>query len=94
MVDTAVTVTVLGILKQPPMAGRVLDMSGGGLRLFVPMPIPCGSPVKVEGDNMLVLGEACRSAPARGAYDVGLAVSHSLGSLAELALSNRTLLGV
>ena len=62
--DARVTVTLLGAVTQPPMPGRVEDMSGSGLRLRLPAPIACGAPVKVEGDDMLLLGEVCRSQPA------------------------------
>jgi hypothetical protein len=92
-VDAAVTVTVLGGLKQPPMIGRAVSMSGSGLKLVLPLPIPCGAAVKVEGDNLLVLGEVCRAEFMRDAYDVGLKVSHTLGSLAELERLTRALLG-
>lgn len=81
------------MLKPRSLTGRVVDMSGSGLRLVLPGPIPCGSPVKVEGDNMLVLAEVCRTEFACGAYDVGLAVSHALGSLTELDRLSRALLG-
>jgi hypothetical protein len=86
-------VTLLGEPKQPQIAGRVVDMSGSGLKLILPLPIPCGAAVKIEGDDMLVLGEVCRVELVRGAYDVGLKISHTLGSLAELKTMNRALFG-
>ena len=73
-----VTITVLGDEKQPAISGRVLDMSGCGMLLSVPQPIPIGSPVKIEGSDMLFLGEICRSEPVPGGYNVALEAAHSL----------------
>ncbi len=75
------------------MTGRVLDMSGCGLRLMVQAAIPCGATVKVEGAGIMLLGEVCRSSYGLGAYDLGLKITHALTSLAELAALNRALLG-
>ncbi len=91
--DTPVTVTVLDGEKQPAISGRVVDMSGCGLRLSVPQPIPVGSPVKVEGTDMLLLGEACRSQPSQDGYDVALEIAQSLASLSDLDRLNRALVG-
>jgi hypothetical protein len=91
--NATVTVTVLNTLEQPAMSGLVSDMSGRGLRLTVPHPIPYGAAVKVEGNDMLVLGDVSRCQPAGSGYTVGLALTHSLTMLAELASLNRALLG-
>ncbi len=93
IIDADVTVTVLGSPKQLPVTGRVLDMSGSGLRLMVRTPIPCGAVVKIEGNDMLLLAEVCRSNYGLGAYDLGLKITHALTSLSELAALNRALLG-
>ena len=90
---TPVTVKVLGILPQPPMAGRVLDMSGSGLRVEVPLPIPCGASVRVETADTLMLGDVCRCEPRGDRYAVGLMLSHSLDRLLDLERLNRALLG-
>lgn len=91
--NTAVTITVLGILGEPKAVGTVLDMSGSGLRLRLPLPIPCGAPVKVEADDMLMLGEVVRCEPLGQSYSIGLSLSHSLAALSELERLNRALLG-
>ena len=75
------------------MEAQVLDASGSGLRLRVPEVIPCGAPVKVDAQDMLMLGEVTRCEPEQGAYIVGLHLSHSLAALAELQKLNRALLG-
>jgi hypothetical protein len=91
--NTPVTITVLGILGEPKAVGTVLDMSGSGLRLRLPMPIPCGAPVKLETDDMLMLGEVVRCEPQGQSYSVGLSLSHSLAALSDLERLNRALLG-
>jgi hypothetical protein len=69
--------TPIGMIAMPPMSGRVLDMSGSGLRLVLPNPMPCGSPIKVETDHMVMVGEVCRCEPEKRVYIVGLRLSHT-----------------
>ena len=92
-VNAPVTITVLGILGEPKAVGTVLDISGSGLRLKLPMPIPCGAPVKLETEDMLMLGEVVRCEPLGQSYSIGLSLSHSLAALSELERLNRALLG-
>jgi len=73
--NTPVKVTLLKILGEPAFSGHVIDMSGSGLRVSIPSPVPCGSQVKVEGQEMLIFSEVCRCDEQDGAYSVGLAVS-------------------
>jgi len=94
-VNSPVTVTVLGGPEQPPIRACVKDISRSGLRLSSPLPIPCGAPVKVEGGDLLLLGEVCRMGPVGerlDEYTIGIKVSHSLASLADLERLNRALL--
>jgi hypothetical protein len=72
-----VIVSPLGMMKMPPVAGRTVDMSGSGLRLRLPNPIPCGSPVKVEAEHMVMLGEVSRCQFEDGCYTVSLAMLQS-----------------
>jgi hypothetical protein len=92
-VDTPVTVTVLGPSNQPVLAGRVLEMSGQGLRLNVSAAIPCGAPVKIEGNDILLIGEVCHSGALESGYSIGLKIEHVLSSLGELARQKRELVG-
>ena len=71
----------------------VLDISESGMRLRSPIPIPCGTPVKIDGCSAVVLGEVCRCIPKEGADTVGLHLTCRLSSLAELELLNRALIG-
>jgi len=73
-----VTLTVLGAQASYLIEGCVLDMSGSGLQLRVPMPVACGTPVKIDGKNTLMLGEVCRCEPEEGAYTVGVQLSQTL----------------
>jgi hypothetical protein len=75
--DQPVVVTAMGLMKMPPVEGRVLDMSGSGLRLRTPNPLPCGSPVKVESKHLVTLAEVCRCQSDGDGYIVGLTVIQS-----------------
>jgi len=72
-----VMVTALGMMGMPPMSGRVLDMSGSGLRVRLPNPVPCGSPIKVESQYLVMLGEVARCEDGCGDYIVGLVLFHT-----------------
>jgi hypothetical protein len=83
-------VTVLG-LGQPPVAGTVVDMSGKGLRLRLPFAVSCGSPIKVEAPELMLLGEVCHCQPDQEGFTVGLMVLHSLTALSDLEEMRRSL---
>jgi hypothetical protein len=72
-----VTVSSMGLMKMPPVVGHTLDMSGSGLRLRLPNPIPCGSPVKVEAEHMVMLGEVRRCQFEGSCYTVSLMMLQS-----------------
>jgi hypothetical protein len=91
-VDVPVTVTVLGMHSDGIMKARVVDASGKGMRIIVPLPIAANAPVQVEAGDALFLGEVCYSEAANEGYVVGLTLSHSLNALAELGRLNRTLM--
>ena len=91
--NTPVMVTVLRILGEPSMAGRVVNMSGSGLQLTLSLPIPGGALVKVESGEMLMLGEVVRCEPSASGYAIGVHLSHSLAALSDLKHSNQVLMG-
>jgi hypothetical protein len=72
-----VMVTPLGMIGMRPMSGRVLDMSGSGLQLLLPNPVPCGSQIKVESEHLVMLGEVARCEDDHGDYIVGLVLFHT-----------------
>jgi hypothetical protein len=73
--DTPVHLTVLKVLGEPSCSGHVIDMSGSGLRVSVPLPVPCGAQVKVESHETVIFGEVCDCAENDGLYSIGLMVS-------------------
>jgi hypothetical protein len=70
--NTPVTVTVLGMLGDPVTLGLVLDISGSGLRICLPSPLPCGAAVTVESDTVLVRADVCRCVEEGAGYTIGL----------------------
>lgn len=68
------------MMGMPPIHGRVMDLSGSGLRLWVPTPLPCGSPVKVEAPHILMMCEVVRcedDVETKEGYVAGLKLLHS-----------------
>jgi hypothetical protein len=66
-------------------------MSSRGLSLHLPCPIAVGSPVQVESDELLLLGEVCNCSVDGKQYRVGLVLRHSLSVLPQLRAWNRWL---
>ena len=64
--------TALGVSGTPPVSARVLELSGSGLQLKAPNPVPCGSPVKIVSQNTAMLGEVCRCESDGDGYIVRL----------------------
>ena len=58
--DAAVMVRVLGADTDVSIPGRLIEASGRGLKLEVPVAIPNGTAVKIEADDLLL-----RSNPLR-----------------------------
>lgn len=67
-----VMVSSCGLMKLSSVSGRALDVSATALRLRLPHPIPCGSPVRVEADDMIMLGEVKRCQYDFDSYIVSL----------------------
>jgi hypothetical protein len=65
-------VSSCGLMKLSSVSGRALDVSATALRLRLPHPIPCGSPVRVEADDMIMLGEVKRCQYDFDSYIVSL----------------------
>jgi hypothetical protein len=71
----------------------VLNISGSGLQLRTASPVPCGSAVRIDGVNTLMLGEICRCQPEDGAYVVSIQLSETISSLMEVKMLNGALFG-
>ena len=75
------------------MPARVADLSGSGLLLITPKAIPVDAAVRIEGNDMLLLGVVCRCEAAAQESRVAVQVRHSLKGLMALEKLNRALLG-
>ncbi len=75
------------------MGGSILEISGRGLLVSVASPAACGTPVRIEGEDTLLLGEICRVEHSGEQWKLAVRVRHRLKGLAELARLNRALLG-
>ncbi len=90
-VDMPAAVTVLGAAPEV-MTARVADVSGSGLLLATPRPIQPDSPLRIEVEDVLLLGEVCRCQNDGAQWRVAVRVHHSLSGLKELERLNRALL--
>ena len=86
-------VTLLEATRNHVIEAYILDIAGSGLHLRMPESVSCGTPVKIEGNNTLMLGDVCRCEPAEGAFMVGVQLSGTLSPLTELEQLNRALVG-
>jgi hypothetical protein len=87
-----VVVTELGPHGEPHV-GLIVEASGKSLTLKLVSAIAHGTPVQVETENMLMLGEVVRCEPADDGFRLALALRHSLHNLQALEKLNRTLMG-
>jgi hypothetical protein len=79
-----VTVTVLGEQDSLPFQAVGVDMSGNGIRLLSPRPVPYQAAVKVEARDLLLLGEVIRVQVCDDGHILALQLQHSLGALGDL----------
>jgi hypothetical protein len=82
--EEAVLISLLGPPGGPPIPAAILDISGSGVSLLSPRPLPGGTMVKVQGLNRHILGEVIRSDPEGDAFNIGLKVKHVLDRPSEL----------
>lgn len=75
-------VTLLEASRQR-IEASVTDVSRNGLCLRLPCKIPAGTPVQIETQHTLVLGDICYCLPEESAFRAGVAVKHRL-ALEEL----------
>ena len=89
--DEPVTVTILGG-ENCVISGRVVNLSGKGMRLVLEREAPIGAPVRVDVDGTILLGEVCYCAREGNSYYAGLELEHALTMSEELASLMRGLL--
>jgi hypothetical protein len=90
--EMAVTITPLDD-GRGPMAATIVNASGNGVLLRAAQPVPPGAAVRIEGSDMLLLGEVCRCEPGDGEARVAVQIHHSLMGLMNLEKLNRNLMG-
>jgi len=71
---------------------RIENVSGAGMRLLLDRPLALGALIKVEWDDVLLLGEVRYCEPAGTGYAAGLELEHALLHTGELARLSRRLL--
>ena len=88
-----VVVTELGASPSQSIGGMVLDMSESGISIKLPHALRIEALIRVEGGNMLLLGEVVRCRASNQGFQVGVLVRHALQNLKDLENLNRALLG-
>ena len=83
--------TVLGDPDFPPFLATAVDMSGSGMRILSPHPVPYQAAVKVQEGDLLLLGEVVRVETLEGGHMLALKLQHSLSSLGDLERLNQAL---
>jgi hypothetical protein len=86
-------VTELGHRRLHSYGGLIAEISGNSLTITLPSAIACGTSVKVEAWDVLMLGEVVRCEPAGAGFRLALRLHHSLRGLQALQKLNQALLG-
>jgi|HubBroStandDraft_6_1064221.scaffolds.fasta_scaffold654036_2 hypothetical protein len=92
-INREVMVTILGNPDSPPFQAVAMDMSGTGMRILSPLPVPYQAAVKVEVDALLLLGEVIRIERGVLGHTLGLKLQHSLTMFDDLYRLNEALRG-
>ena len=83
------------LIKTPdslPIEACVLDVSSRGARLRASEPVPVGTTVRIDSEELLLFGTTTRCELAGGGYDVGVSLSRRLEMLDDLRKLNSSLL--
>jgi hypothetical protein len=91
--DTAVRLAVLGGDAPLEIVARILEASSGRVLVATTAPLQPGMPVRIQGDDTLLLGEVYGVDRRENEWIAAVKIAHSLRSLAALERFNRTLLG-
>jgi hypothetical protein len=92
-----VTMTLLSVSigsRSPVFEACVVDVSGSGLRVRTPGPMPGGAPVRIDAKELTMLGEVCRCEADNGAYLVGIKLSHAFTMSDDLQQLNEALMSI
>jgi hypothetical protein len=87
VVNMPVLVTELDPPGQAPQRGLLIDVSKNGMLVRISHRMNSGALLKVQTPDLLTLGEVVRCQPDGDAFDVALALRHSLEGAVDLILS-------
>ncbi|MGC9972094.1 MAG: PilZ domain-containing protein [Bryobacteraceae bacterium] len=87
-----VRLTTLGEQSEA-LSAQIANLSGTAMRLLVDRPIPAGVTLRIEWDQILLLGEVCYCQSADGGYAIGVELEHALLHTRDLHRLARELLG-
>jgi hypothetical protein len=91
-VTGAARVTLLGEPRKQ-VGGRVINLSGQGIRLMLDEPVSPGTLLAIEWADTEVMGEVCYCEQAEGGFAAGVRLEHVLLHTTELARLATRLLG-
>lgn len=86
-------VTVFGAAHSHPIAAEIEEFSGDFLSLHLSDRLESGAVIRIEGSDMLLLGEVCMCGRKDGEWRAMVEVRHRLEHLSELRRLNRALFG-
>ena len=92
-IDQEVMVTILGNPDSPPFQAVAVEMSGSGMRILSPIPVPYQTAVKIEVDALLLLGEVIRIEQGERGHMLALKLRHSLTMFDDLYHLNDAIRG-
>lgn len=67
------------------LQSRLLNLSGRGLTLLSERQLPAGTPVRVNLNDAVLLGELCHCTKADGGYLCGIKLEQALTSVGDLS---------
>ena len=76
--------TVRNLANDTVQVGILHDLSGSGLRATVTEEIPAGTSVRIEGPDVLLLGEVVRCTAENENFTLGVKLQHTLNGLKAL----------
>jgi PilZ domain-containing protein len=83
-IDQEVTVTILGTPDSSPFAAAAVEISGSGMRILSPVPVPYQAAVKVQAGDLLLLGEVIRVESGKQGHMLAVKLQHSLEMWGDL----------
>ena len=86
------TLLVLGT-RRVLIEACLLDISSSGMHVRSPTQLACDTQVKIQREDVQMLGTVCRCDAQEGGYTIGIQISDPMSSLIELELLNRALIG-